>query len=101
MKFKVENKAGENIHQLMRKARYRFLGTDEKAGWLSYARPLGQDFYPRFHLYANEQNKELECTLHLDQRRPRYQGTTAHNADYDGELVQQEAERIKQLFENA
>lgn len=95
MKFIVENKTRENIYSLMRQAGYRPHAD-------SYIRPLGQDFYPRFHLYITENDKSDEAllSLHLDQRKPRYQGATAHNADYDGKLIDQEADRLKQIFKN-
>ena len=39
--------------------------------------------------------------LHLDQKKPIYEGAPAHAGEYDSELVQKEAERIKQILQNA
>jgi len=80
---------------MMRKARYRYMGFSQDTEQWEFIRPLGQDFYPRFHIYLKQQGEEILCNIHLDQRRPRYAGTTAHNADYDGELVEDEVQRIK------
>lgn len=111
MKFVAKNQTDGNISQLMRKLGYHFMGKtpnqsklsagqNEKTEQLNFIRSLSQDFYPRFHLYLkeNEKTKEITFNLHLDQRRPRYKGATAHNADYEGELVEKEAKRIKQVL---
>ena len=42
--------------------------------------------------------KNVIINLHLDQKRPRYQGTKAHNAEYDGEAIEQEIVRLKSLL---
>ena len=36
--------------------------------------------------------------LHLDQKRPGYVGFSRHNAEYDGEVVEKEALRLKSLL---
>ena len=36
--------------------------------------------------------------LHLDQKRPGYQGFSRHNAEYEGEVVEREMERLKNLL---
>lgn len=69
----------------------------------SFARRLGSEFYPRFHLYVDEEkNKEgkdiVILNLHLDQKKPGYQGYNRHNAEYDGEVVEREAMRLKGLL---
>jgi len=38
--------------------------------------------------------------LHLDQKQPSYAGAHAHNAEYEGEIVEREIERLKQLTKN-
>lgn len=60
----------------------------------------GRD-YPRFHAYVKMQGKDLVVNLHLDQKKPSYQGSHRHSAEYDTELVVQEAERIKAYFRRA
>jgi len=100
MDFFVLNQTGENISTLMRQLGYRFYSQDEPNGEISFVKPLGQDPYPRFHIYLKEdpQTNEIAFNLHLDQRRPVYKGASAHSADYEGEVVEKEAERIKQFF---
>lgn len=69
---------------------------------MSFVRPLSQNPYPRFHIYLkeNKKTKEVFMTLHLDQKRMSYKGSTAHSGDYENELLQEEAERVKKIFEN-
>ena len=38
--------------------------------------------------------------LHLDQKKPTYEGHVAHSGEYDGELVEEEAERIRRILEH-
>lgn len=64
----------------------------------SIVRPLGGKDYPRFHLYITQKGADMNFSLHLDQKKPSYEGSTAHSGDYDGEAVEGEAERIKQLL---
>lgn len=99
MKFSV-NKPKENLLTLMRKLLYSPQGQDEKTGELTFARFLGTSGYPRFHLYIKEGENEFIFNLHLDQKKPSYQGAAAHNAEYDGKIIEEEAERIKILIEN-
>ncbi len=106
MKFTIKKPRG-NLVVLMRKLLYspqaphqNKFGTgqdqDEKTGELQFARFLAPSGYPRFHLYIKGEENEFIFNLHLDQKRPSYQGSAAHNAEYDGETVAKEAERIKQ-----
>ncbi len=80
-----------NIYNLMRQAGYHPYETGES----SFIRRLGPDDYPRFHAYVSRETGEIN--LHLDQKKPIYKGTTAHSGEYDGELVEKEAERIKKI----
>lgn len=79
---------------LLRQVGYAYL-TDRHSGQESYVRRLGRGFYPRFHLYLERQNGQVVLNLHLDQKQPSYAGAHAHNAEYDGELVEEEMARIK------
>ncbi|RLC35216.1 MAG: hypothetical protein DRZ76_00735 [Candidatus Nealsonbacteria bacterium] len=91
--------SAKNIYSLMRRAGYYF---EKKEGeQMVFSRPLGSSGsgYPRFHIYVKEASHEtLEANLHLDQKMPSYEGTAAHAAEYEGEVVEKEAKRIKQLF---
>lgn len=42
-----------------------------------------------------ETENALMVNLHLDMKKPSYAGTSAHAGEYDGALVEQEAERIR------
>ncbi|MCX6789271.1 MAG: hypothetical protein NTZ42_01495 [Candidatus Gribaldobacteria bacterium] len=97
MQFIIKNNTGQSIDVVMRDLRYHAWGNvagEQK----QFIRPLATgDAYPRFHIYLqyNSQTKDIALTLHFDQRQAVYQGTTAHHGDYDGEIVEKEAERIK------
>jgi len=77
----------------------RFLGYHPDRGAASFSRRLGRNVYPRLHIYLTElSDNKLEISLHLDQKKPSYPGQRAHSADYDGDILQQEKERIKTKF---
>jgi len=78
----------------MRKIGYHFQGQSGQE--FSFVRPVRG--YPRFHIYLKEDGSDLILNLHLDQKRPSYQGTTAHSGEYEGRIVEDEAERIKQVL---
>ena len=93
MKFNIQSKTKENITNLMRRIGYFNIGQ-------SFIKPMNRSGYPRFHLYIepSQTENEIILNLHLDQKRPVYKGATAHSGDYDGAVVEQEAERIKQML---
>ena len=88
----------------MRKTGYYFLRKDEEKGELVFVRP--PKGYPRFHLYLKvdgstnspQIGKDLIFNLHLDQKRPVYKGASAHSGEYEGEIIEKEAERIRTLL---
>ncbi|MCH7552279.1 hypothetical protein IIB49_02720, partial [Patescibacteria group bacterium] len=53
--------------------------------------------YPRFHIYAKEQEDTASLNIHLDQKQPSYEGSSAHSGEYEGSLIEQEVERIQSL----
>lgn len=71
---------------------------DPNTGQTSYVRRLGTYFYPRFHLYLEEQSEQWILKFHLDQKQPSYGGQTKHSGEYDGPTVETEGERIQALF---
>jgi len=85
-----------NIRNLTRKIGYYFL--KEEKGELSFVRPLERAGFPRFHLYIKESNEDLIFNLHIDSKKPIYKGTPAHSGEYEGKVVEAEAERIKQVL---
>jgi len=119
MKFILKGPLGENIYNLMRELGYFFQGSENNE--LSFVRPPRD--YPRFHLYIKKDGETLIFNLHLDQKRPIYpvrspsrqgrdgsrlgrltsngvyKGLPAHQGEYEGELVEKEMERIKQILQ--
>jgi hypothetical protein len=85
----------QDILFLIRRAGYGFERKDAKSREEVFSRRLGGRGYPKFHLYAHKEDDTLIANLHLDQKKPVYSGVTAHSGEYDGELIEQEAERIK------
>ncbi len=101
MKLIFSNNDFKNITswQFLRQAGYQILENrrDEK---ISFVRRLGDSFYPRFHIYLQNNQDSTIFNIHLDQKKASYQGQTAHSGEYDGDLVNQEAERLKSLMSN-
>ena len=91
MKISIKN-TGENTINLMRKIGY--LAQREN----QFVKPLERGGYPRFHLYIKENKEEITLDLHLDQKRPVYKTAHDHAAEYEGKVVETEAERIKQAL---
>lgn len=92
MKFKIPNQLSQNLYSILRETGYLPIH-DRLSGKDSYARKISSGHYPRFHLYL-EEGKEIIFDLHLDQNVNRYEGQTAHNADYDSPQVKEELTRI-------
>jgi len=97
MKLRLSNNFSQNIYSLLRKSGYLPIH-DRISGKDSFVRTFGKEHYPRFHLYLDETSSEIEFNLHLDQRKTRYEGQTAHGADYDSPEVKNELERVHGVF---
>lgn len=80
----------------MRRAGYKLIH-DKRTGKDSFVKSLQGRDYPRFHIYAENKGEEIIFDLHLDITKPSYTGASAHNAEYDGETVKKERERLKTL----
>jgi len=98
MKFSISN-PHFNLPDLARRISYKPIGYTERKE-LNAVRSIAGD-YPRFHAYITEEKGMVNFSLHLDQKRPVYEGSTAHNGDYDSEIVQEEAKRIKEILASA
>lgn len=88
----------------MRSLRYHFWGVSAKDGKMQFVRTLeAGGAYPRFHIYLqyNKQSKDITIDLHFDQRKPVYQGTVAHRADYESEVLEKEKQRIQDFLLSA
>lgn len=93
----------ENILNFMRRCGY----TPHPADGQSFIRRAGPNPYPRFHIYVvpeqtpstgSGQGGGIRLRLHLDQKKPSYEGSAAHSGEYDGEVVQREMERIQKVL---
>jgi len=98
MKLKVD-KRNLNLQpeQILRQAGYSYI-INRRGGQDSFVRRISGADYPRFHMYLNEEDGQVIFNLHLDQKKPSYPGAHAHNAEYDGELVEQEITRLKRFL---
>jgi hypothetical protein len=92
--MKIKN-IPSNITNVLRSAGYH-PDKIQKSREMSFSRPLLSDRYPRFHIYYSEERKEIN--LHLDHKAPKYESAPDHGAEYDGKMVEEEAERIKSFF---
>lgn len=97
MEFQIKN-INKSMNDLMRTIGYQ-AAHFQSDGEFSMIKKLGRDDYPRFHLYVKEQNSSIFFNLHLDQKKPSYEGSHGHSGEYDGKLLEEEAERIKKLIE--
>jgi hypothetical protein len=87
----------DNALNVSRRIGYLMLGA-EGVGVYNIVRKLSGNHYPRFHVYLKQQGDHFHFSLHLDQKQPIYQGTHAHNGEYDGPVVETEADRIKNIL---
>lgn len=83
--------------QITRRASYGFI-VDRARGKQSFVRRLSRGHYPRFHMYIKDDGERVIFDLHLDQKQASYAGARMHNAEHDGEAVQEEINRIKQII---
>lgn len=83
--------------RFMRRAGYGIITDRQRGGVKSYVKRIHGDLYPRYHAYVEEHGEQWQVNLHLDQRATVYEGVTAHAGEYDGEVVEREAERLKNV----
>ena len=96
MVFRLNN-LNYNILNLAREIGYRPLKYTPE-GQLNCVRPLAGQDYPRFHIYLKEDKDIITFNIHLDQKKPSYEGTSAHAGEYEGGTVKEEAERIRDII---
>ncbi len=96
MKFSIPIK-NENFYTIMRRCGYAPEEQDGKTGEWKFHKALSRGTYPRFHVYGvlSPDKERATLNLHLDQKQPSYQGSHAHSGEYEGPLVENEAERIQ------
>lgn len=93
----LKNKMQETSEQFLRKAGYFYI-RDKRSGKESFSKRLGAGFYPRLHMYVKEQGDKIIFDLHLDQKQASYSGQRMHSGEYNGEVVEQEIKRLKELM---
>jgi len=81
----------------MRAAGYHFDRHAQQDNKMSFVRSLGRGDFPRFHAYVIQETDVIHISLHLDQKRPSYQGSHAHSGEYDSDLVEQEVLRLRKV----
>jgi len=92
-----KKKLSINPDQFLRRNGYAFI-MDRKRDKASYVRRLGDHYYPRLHMYVKDEEDKIEFNLHLDQKKASYKGAHMHNAEYEGEVVENEIKRLKGLL---
>ena len=100
MMLKIENFT-DNPQNFLRSCGYAF--QKNEGDEMAFVRRLAGVDYPRFHIYSHPEQdpksniQNLIINLHLDQKKPSYEGTSAHGGEYGGDLVKEELERIKKM----
>jgi len=97
MQIKFKKEQISDPEKFIRRCGYAKI-IDRRMGKTSYAKRIHRDFYPRFHVYIKIEGDIVIFDLHLDQKRPIYEGVTAHSGEYDGEVVEREAARIAKFL---
>jgi hypothetical protein len=96
MDFEIKN-LQKGIVEVARELGYLIIDTRPNNEYNLVRRLTGQN-YPRFHIYLRAAGDRFVFSLHLDQKKPSYEGSHAHSGEYDGPLIQDEADRIRQLL---
>ena|SRR3989338_2371372 len=98
MRFIITDpRKNRNVTSLLRQAGYHLEG-ERRENEFSFYHSFSSGSFPRFHLYLKEAEGGWEANLHLDQKRPSYQGSHAHSGEYDGEIVEKEVRRLGKLL---
>jgi len=96
MDFVIKN-LQKSVVEVSREISYLII--DNNGEQINMVRKLTGQNYPRFHVYLKQQGYDFIFSLHLDQKKPSYQGSHAHSGEYFGPLVEEEADRIKQTLQ--
>jgi hypothetical protein len=99
MQLRISKKVVYDPERFIRRCGYGLI-MNRKTQQKSYVKRFDRDLYPRFHVYVDDRGDDWQFNLHLDQRQTVYEGVTAHGGDYDGEVVEREADRIKKYAVN-
>lgn len=96
MDFEIKN-IKENIVSVARAIGYVIIDTNGNE--YNLVKKLTGQNYPRFHAYVKQSGNNYVFSLHLDQKKPSYEGSHAHSGEYFGPVVEQEADRIKEILQ--
>lgn len=98
MKIIITEKLKDTPRNLLRRCGYAEI-FDFRSQETSYVKRLSREFYPRLHAYPQETSEGgLAINLHLDMKKSSYEGFTAHSGEYEGPLLDKEAERVKSII---
>jgi hypothetical protein len=90
----------QSVITVMRRAGYGLLGQDQTTGEFSFAKRASGGDYPRFHAYVKKDGGQIIINIHLDQKKPSYGGSRAHNGEYEGPLLDLESQKIKTAIQS-
>ena len=97
--FTIKN-IKDGVVVVARRIGYIIIDTKDN-GEYNLVRKLTGNNYPRFHIYLKIAGDRFMFNLHLDQKQPSYKGTHAHSGEYAGLVVDDEADRIKNVLNNS
>ena len=93
----ILNQSNIQITNIIRSIGYKEI-YDRFSNQTSYARRLGLQDYPRFHINLTETNDAgYVLNLHYDVVRPRHKQYSSASED-EGEVINQEKDRICQIL---
>lgn len=95
MDFTIKN-LQKSVVEVSREISYLII--DNNGEQINMVRKLTGQNYPRFHIYLKQQGNDFIFSLHLDQKKPTYEGSHAHSGEYFGPIVENEADRVKQTL---
>jgi len=85
-----------NLVNLLRGVGYHFDGS--KGGELAFYHSVSSGLFPRFHIYIQWADGCWTANIHLDQKKPSYEGSHAHSGEYEGETIEKEVIRLKKVL---
>lgn len=95
MDFEVKD-IKENVVGVARALGYVIIDTNGNE--YNLVRKLTGQNYPRFHIYLTQSGWDFAFSLHLDQKKPSYEGSHAHSGEYFGPVVEAESTRIREIL---
>ena len=94
--FTIKN-LKKSVVEVSREIGYLIIDTNER-GEVNMVRKLAGISFPRFHIYLKQRGQDFVFDLHLDQKKPSYEGSHAHSGEYFGPVIDAETDRIKSIL---